>query len=179
MIAETVKQAMEQQLIRGTRVVVGESFRKPGLRGEEMIVASRGLVKCNGKGRCAGDWCAGLAVFLADPETVNEEKEMGWRGGTKKVCLTHLRTPEGDAVLPPPALQVAAEALEKQGQTTPTANPYSSTGVVTWEELAQTVADKDWTRLTYLARKLKRENEDLKVKVIAAQEKLIEHLQAR
>ncbi len=52
-------------------------------------------------------------------------------------------------------------------------------GVVTWEDLAQAVADRNYPLVVVLARKLKRENEDLKVKVIEAQAKLIESLEAR
>lgn len=179
MTAQTVKTVMEQRLIRGTRVVIADSFGKADLRGEEMIVASKGPVKCNGKGRCAGDWCIGLSVFLADPDTLHEDKEMGWRGGTTKVCLTHVKDSEGHLYLAPPALQIAQQALASTPR--PEEPPTGAThgGVVTWEDLAQTVADRDWVRLTHLARKLKRENEDLKVRVIEAQARLIESLEAR
>lgn len=179
MTAQTVKTVMEQRLIRGTRVMIADSFGKADLRGKEMIVASKGPVKCNGKGRCAGDWCIGLAVFLADPDSLHEDKEMGWRGGTTKVCLTHVKDNEGHLLLAPPALQIAQQALASTPKPKEPTTSAPHEGVVTWEDLAQTVADRDWNLLTHLARKLKRENEDLKVKVIETQAKLIETLEAR
>lgn len=177
MTAQTVKTVMEQRLVRGSRVVIADSFGKADLRGKEMIVASKGPVKCNGKGRCAGDWCIGMAVFLANPESLNEDKEMGWRGGTTKVCLTHVKDNEGHLLLAPPALQIAQQALASTPR--PKAVSVTYEGVVTWEDLAQVVADRDWNQLTHLARRLKRENEDLKVRVIEAQARLIEALEAR
>jgi hypothetical protein len=175
--AQTVKEVLGQRLIRGTRVTVADSFGKADLRGAEMIVASKGPVKCNGKGRCAGDWCEGLAVFLADPETLNEDKEMGWRGGTVKVCLTHLKDSDGHLVLAPPALQIAQAALAPRPAAAAPAAPAQELptheGVVTWEDLANADADRDYRLMVFLARKLKRESEELKTKVISLQEKLI------
>lgn len=180
-----VQEVMEQRLIRGTRVVIADSFGKAALRGETMIVASHSTVKCNGKGRCAGNWCAELAVFVADAETINDEKEMGWRKGTTKVCLTHLKDEEGHLVLPPPALQIAQQALASMPKPVRNPKPVVATpratheGTVTWEDLAQASADSNLDLVILLARKLKRENEDLKVKVIEAQSKLIESLESR
>jgi hypothetical protein len=175
MSASTVKKVMEQRLIRGTPVKIANSFGKADLRGADMIVASKGPVKCNGKNRCAGNWCIGFAVFVTDPGSMNEDKEMGWRGGTTKVCLTHLKDEDGHLVLPPPALQVAQKALASQRRDTPT-RPSEHTGVVTWEDLANAVADQDYALVTRLARRLKRENEELKTKLIDLQQRLIEQL---
>lgn len=163
-------------LVRGTPVVVADSVGQPALRGAKMIVASKGSVKCNGKGRCAGPWCSGQAVFLTTPESNKEDKEMGWRGGTTKVCLTHVKDEEGNLIVPPPAMRVAQEALERQQSPRP---DLSGDGVVSWEELAKAASDRDLTTLVMLARRLKRENESLRTKVIEAQGKLIEHLSAR
>ena len=176
MTAQTVKKVMEQRLIRGTPVIVADSFGKAALRGENMIVASKGPVKCNGKGRCAGDWCAGLAVFVTEPNTNNEDKEMGWRGGTTKICLTHLKDEDGLLVIAPPALRSVRSRITAPpvaGETTHTGD-----GVVTWEALACAVADQDWVLLTRIARSLKRENEGLKNRVIEVQNELIGRLQA-
>lgn len=115
----TQTKVMEQRLVRGTPVVIADSFGQAHLRGQRQVVASKGPVKCNGKGRCAGDWCIGLAVFVTDPETVNDDKDMGWRSGTTKVCLTHLKDEGGNLVLPPPAMRVAQETLASQERTVP------------------------------------------------------------
>ena len=162
----TQTKTLTQRLIRGSTVVVGSSFKRPALRGQEMIVASKGPVKCNKGDRCAGDWCNGQALFVADPSTNNEEKELGWRGGTTKICLTHL-SQDGEPLVTPSVVRVAQSALES--------HPLE---VVTWEDLANAVADRDYDFLTILARRLKKENETLKSQVIDAQQRLIEHLQA-
>lgn len=178
MTAQTVKKVMEQRLIRGTPVIVADSFGKAALRGEHMIVASKGPVKCNGRGRCAGEWCAGLSVFVSKPNTNNEDKEMGWRGGTTKICLTHLKDGDGLLVIAPPALRSVRSRITAPpavgGETS-----LAVDGVVTWEALACAVADQDWALLTRIARTLKRENEGLKNRVIEVQNELIGQLQAR
>jgi len=172
MSTQTVKKVLEQRLIRGTPVIVADSFGKAAMRSKKVIVASKGPVKCNGKGRCAGDWCPGLAVFVTNPESAKEEKEMGWRGGTTKVCLTHLKDEDGNLVVAPPSLRAARKK-------TTSARGDVQEGVVTWEDLANTVADGDFNALTQLARSLKRENESLKTQVIEAQAELIGSLRKR
>lgn len=161
-----------QRLVRGTPVVIADSFGVAGLRSAKQVVASKGPVKCNGKGRCAGDWCIGLAVFTTSPDTINEDKSLGWRSGTAKVCLTHIKDSEGRLVLPPPAIRVAQSALEKVGPRTES----TSSDPVTWQELAQTASESNWVHLVALARRLKRENEVLSQTVIKLQGSLLERL---
>jgi len=172
MSTQTVKKVLEQRLTRGARVTVADSFSKATMRGSEQIVASKGPVKCNGKGRCAGDWCAGLAVFVTDPTANNEDKEMGWRGGTTKVCLTHLKDEDGELLVAPPTL-----CRERRPSSSANSAPHE--GVVTWEDLANVVADGDFNALVQLARALKRENEVLKTQVIEAQSDLIGRLRKK
>lgn len=171
----TQTKEMEQKLIRGTQVTIADSFGQAHLRGSKQIVASKGPVKCNGKGRCAGDWCIGLAVFLTDPETKNDEKEMGWRSGTTKVCLTHIRDAEDNLVLPPPAMRVASAALESPAGVLPRVET-ADNSPVSWEELAQVCSERDLARLILLSRRLKRENEGLRQKLIDTQERLLSRL---
>jgi hypothetical protein len=184
----TQTKLMEQRLIRGTPVTIADSFGQAHLRGQKQVVASKGPVKCNGKGRCAGDWCIGLAVFVTDPETTHDDKDMGWRSGTTKVCLTHLKDEEGTLILPPPAMKVAQEALrESSVANTPVLTPTPvvqpprpvDNAPVSWEELAQASAERDLGRVILLARRLKSENEALRQKLVDTQAKLIEHLNAR
>jgi len=184
--AQTVKKVMQQRLTRGTPVMIADSFGKAKLRGTKAIIASKGPVKCNKNGRCAGDWCVGLSVFVASPKSLNQDKEMGWRGGTTKVCLTHLKDNQGVLVLAPPVLQ----GQRRIPEVTPTveapaeiAKPANGNGsrftVVTWEDLASANQDGDINRLALMARKLKTDNERLKGRVIEAQDKLIEQLSPR
>jgi len=173
----TVKKVMQQRLTRGTPVIVADSFGQAELRRSEMIVASKSTVKCNKGNRCAGVWCAGLAVFVTEPGTVNEDKEMGWRGGTTKICLTHLKDAEGVLILPPPIhAQILPDIrdIEEANRTAPRGDSRSLE--VTWVELAHAVSSGDLNAIAFMARTLKSENENLKSKVIAAQDKLIEHL---
>jgi hypothetical protein len=171
----TQTKEMAQRLIRGTQVSIADSFGQAHLRGSKQIVASKGPVKCNGKGRCAGDWCIGLAVFLTDPDSKNDEKDMGWRSGTTKVCLTHVKDEEGNLVLPPPALRVAHAALEPSAGVLPRAET-ADNSPVSWEELAQVCNERDLGRLVLLSRRLKRENESLRQRLIDTQERLLSRL---
>jgi hypothetical protein len=172
MTATTVKKVMTERLKRGTSVVVADSFGQADLRGETMIVASKSVVKCNKGGRCAGNWCVGLAVFVTDPDEVNTDKDMGWRSGTTKICLTHLKDEEGELLVPPPILKQGFD-LTPLTEDTPGDR---RTNEVTWVELAHAVADGDLERVAFMARTLKTENDSLKSKVIAAQDRLIEQL---
>ena len=177
----SVKEIMRQRLPRGTTVTVTDSFGKAALRGAQMIVASKGPVKCNKGGRCAGKWCVGLAVFVAAPATSKEDKEMGWRGGTTKVCLTHLRDTDNDLVIATPLSRKKAKPGPKPAKpelgavataiTSSSAPVYE--GVVTWEQLAHAAADRDFEQVTRLARQLKSENEVLKTQMIELQGKLL------
>ena len=181
MIAQTAKKMMQQRLTRGTPVQIADSFGRAKLRGTKGIIASKGPVKCNKGGRCAGDWCIGLAVFVADPKTMNEEKEMGWRGGTTKVCLTHLKDEQGALILAPPSFgapsfgrsRIKPEITPEQASTNGNGSQFS---VVSWVELATAHQDGDINRLAFMARKLKTDNERLKGRIIDAQDRLLAQL---
>lgn len=182
MTVQTAKKVMRQRLTRGTPVVIADSFGQAKLRGAKKIVASKGPVKCNKGGRCAGEWCIGLAVFVADPNTVNTDKKMGWRGNTAKVCLTHLKDNQGVLVLgPSPAPQNRLPDVEPTPGVVEQVQPVNGNGshfsVVTWDDLAKAHQDGDINRLALMARKLKTDNERLKGKVIEAQDKLIAQLE--
>lgn len=173
---------LSHTLIRGARVKIGDSFADDALRGIETTIRSKGLVTCNGRGRCAGDWCIGSAVFVVDPnvdQTVEEGKKAGWRHGAAKVCLTHLLTTEGERVLPPEAAvadidPVGAPEPESQAPTYITPEPLP--GVVTWSALAEAHAAKDTERLAQMARVLKAENDNLVRRVIEGQDREIARL---
>lgn len=178
----TVDQVMKHRLTRGSPVVVAESFKRTSLRGATMLVASKGVVKCNKGGRCAGDWCIGQAVFVMSEKAYNEESKMGWRSGTTKVCLTHLRDTEGEKLLPLALVTVAMPSLPDL-----VPEPESDNGidvkVVTWEALSQAYQGNNIQLVMILARKLKTDNEKLQAnlvesqgQVIETQEKLIAHL---
>ena len=164
MSVSTVKKVLEQRLIRGTKVVVAESFEKGALRGKTLVVASKQVVTCKKGGRCAGNWCVGLAVFATNASNFKKDKKLAWRTGAHKICLTHLTDEDGELFLPPSAISVAQEALVEPQ-------------VVTWEDLACASADQDVHALVNIARRLKRENEQLVRKVIEVQNQLIEQFQ--
>jgi hypothetical protein len=173
-----ITKIMKGRLPRGTRVVVGNSYDRPELRSREVVVTSKGPVKCNGKGRCAGDWCVGLAVFVADEKDANDpDKKMGWRSNARKVCVTHLRDDEDRLILPPPFAATedrsVFEALAK-GDSAPTSEVQID--VVTWDALARAHANGDINLLAMLARKLKADNEQLRTRVLEVQERLIEQI---
>lgn len=183
----TVNKVMKQRLTRGTPVIVAESFGQAKLRGKSRIVTSKGPVKCNKGGRCAGDWCVGLAVFVADPKSAKKDKKMGWRANTTKICLTHLKDEGGVLLLPPPLLQEPEQPLRllaehaKKFDGLEIVDPEelgngSSPSEVTWSDLAEAHRAGDLNRLALLARQLKSQTESLKSKVIAAQGRLIESL---
>ena len=188
-------------------MIVADSFGKRDVRGKKVIVASKATVKCNKGNRCAGYWCAGFAVFVTQPakkktptkgKKGKAKEEMGWRGGTTKICVTHLKDMDGVLILPPP--------VERQRQTIPTesrivmpirlkgevdhaaaevahaevahaaANGNGKPGEVTWADLSHAHASGNLEALGYMARALKAETEKLKTKVIAAQDRLLIHL---
>jgi hypothetical protein len=182
-----VNKVMKQRLTRGTPVIVADSFGQAKLRGKSRIVTSKGPVKCNKGGRCAGDWCVGLAVFVADPKSAKKDKKMGWRANTTKICLTHLKDEGGVLVLPPPLLRQEpeqplrllaehAQRFEGLEVSDPEDVGSSSVGEVTWADLAEAHRAGDLNRLALLARQLKSQTEGLKSKVIATQGRLIESL---
>jgi hypothetical protein len=177
----TVKKVMQQRLTRGTPVLIADSFGQAKLRGATMIVASKATVKCNKGGRCAGDWCIGAAVFLTTPSTAGEDKQMGWRRNTVKVCLTHLKTDQGALLLPPPDIGLPSPLLSRisnRGASEPLAAPNGngSTTHVSWGDLADAHGSGNLDKLALLSRRLKSENEALYRKVVEAQDKLIESL---
>jgi len=178
--AQTVNKVMQQRLTRGTPVVVAESFGQAKLRGKTMIVTSKGPVKCNKGGRCAGDWCVGLAVFVADAKSSRKDKKMGWRSNTKKVCLTHLKDEGGVLVLPPPLIHQTPDlptpARLRLDDVTGTPGNGGSIEDVTWADLAEAHRAGDLERLAMLSRMLKSQTEILKTKVIDCQARLIGHL---
>ena len=189
MSTATVKKVMQARLTRGASVVIADSFGTPALRGKKMVVTSKGPVKCNGKGRCAGDWCCGFAIFVSDTKSAKKDKEMGWRGGSKKICLTHVKDKDGVLLVPPPLLNPkprretapARSSSRISGFVAETNGGGSSethTGEVTWGDLAQAVQAGNLKQVAHFARLLKVENESLKSQVIEAQSKLIAHLTA-
>lgn len=176
-----ITDVIRSRLPRGTRVVIADSFGKPEFRGMEVVVASKGPVKCNGGGRCAGDWCVGLAVFVADEHDANDpDKKMGWRSNAKKVCVTHLRDVDDHLILPPPfSTEDNRSVFEALVRDEPLPTNDSRGDVVTWDALARAHADGDITLLAMLARKLKADNEQLRTKVLEVQEKLIDQMMTR
>jgi hypothetical protein len=199
MPALTVKKVMQQRLTRGTPVIVADSCGDRELRGKRMIVASKATVKCNKGNRCAGYWCAGYAVFVktaaamkASPAKGRKKRakqDMGWRGGSAKICVTHLKDKDGVLVLPPPAarqtrtklttesrLKDVVEAHDAEVEHAATSNGNGKTSEVTWADLSHAHASGNLEALGYMARALKAETERLKTKVISAQDKLLVHL---
>ena len=124
-------------------------------------------------------------MFVADPSTMNEEKEKGWRGGTTKVCLTHLKDEHGVLVLAPPTLTARQPVRRLPGLITDSgkleAVSFNGNGtasaVVTWDDLVAAHQDGDINRLATIARQLKSDNERLKGKVIEAQDRLLATLE--
>ena len=112
MTAQMVNDALKQRLLRGTSVFIAESFGQAKLRGKNMIVSSKGTVECNGGDRCAGDWCAGLAVFVGTPESFKKDKKLAWRKGQIKICLTHVKDNGGALLVSPPLLHRPTSTAE-------------------------------------------------------------------
>lgn len=193
-----LQRSLKQRLTRGAKVVVGESYPEPELRGKEMVLAPKSVVKCNGKGRCAHDNCIGLAAFVTEPGNMvvdksgkksEKSKNIGWRSGTTKICLTHLRTPEGDELVPEedevtsaPAVPNGAtngaaheptnrvrERLEHREESPSRANETDTS----WEALAQAANASDKNEIIRIARALKRETERLKQRLMDTQERLL------
>ena len=154
-------------------MVVGNSYSKSAYHGKTMVVASKNTVPCRGGGRCAGDWCEALSVFLVEESTVLDDQKMGWRKGSIKVCLTHLKTEDGKLILPPPGLEGEDKPLTALAQSD---QEVVEVDTVTWSDLAEAHASGNLNQLAYLARKLMSENEVLSRKVIEAQDKLIQVL---
>jgi hypothetical protein len=199
MPATTVKKVMQQRLTRGTPVIVADSFGKRDVRGKKVIVASKATVKCNKGNRCAGYWCAGFAVFVTQPAKKKKtaakgkkgqaKEDMGWRGGTTKICITHLKDNDGVLILPPPVARqqrtiptesrikgvVEAHAAEAT-HAAANGNGNGQTTEVTWADLSHAHSSGNLEALGYMARALKAETEKLKTKVISAQDKLLAHL---
>ena len=152
-----------------------------------MEVASKSTVKCNKSGRCAGDWCLGLAVFVTDPAVEFDEDDdaMGWRRGTNKICITHLKDMTGSLIVPPPvevpsslAQEFAGDRISRTMANEPVVEPNNGvrSKIVTWQMLAEAHAKGDANLLAHLARQLKTENETLVRRVIDAQGHLLDRL---
>jgi len=185
------EELLSQRLTRGQKLIVADSYGKPKLRGQQLVVTSKSTVDCNGGGRCAGKWCVGSAIFVTDVKSAKEDKEMGWRGGSVKICLTHLKDNDGVLLVPPPLLnQTAAKTVftprpsigrsrldnvvaESLGNDDGSARHSAE---VTWDDLADAQKAGDLNRLALLARTLKVQTEELKSKVISTQTKLIESI---
>jgi hypothetical protein len=158
----TIK-TLKARLTRGVFVQVADTFTNLGLRGKQMLVASKGTVKCNKAGRCAGDWCKGLAVFVTDPEpTTPEEGEdpspMGWRRNTVKICLTHLLDDQGVPLLDEPHEEVLPPLPPSDASRfrflTPTVQSPDNGSVVTWDMLAKAAEERDFSAIVLMARRL-------------------------
>lgn len=158
------KTKINQQLIRGALVKVADSFGRAQLRSTTQAIVSKGTVPCKQGGRCAGDWCIGLAVYVAEPESLGDDKSAGWRTGAAKICLTHLKDENDELLVSPSVVSVARAAL-------------APVKVVTWEDLANAAADQDFQTMIGLARALKRENESLSRRLIEVQDRLIDQLE--
>jgi hypothetical protein len=99
MTTQSVIGSLSEVLVRDAKVVVGDTHKEHA--GETMVVASKGTVPCNGKGKCAGDNCVGLAVFVTDQDyAANPDPTKGWRHNTAKICLTHLQDEDGNPLIP-------------------------------------------------------------------------------
>ena len=186
-----LKKNLRQRLVRGVRVVVSETYGDPELRGKEMALASKTVVECKGKGRCAHDNCVGLAAFVTDPDNLSTDKAdkkskpVGWRSGTTKICLTHLKTPEGDDLVPDE--DDAIVAAPSNGSHGPTnrvrehlepEQGYRGTADraevdTSWEALAQAASTTDRGEIVRIARALKRETEQLRQRLMDTQERLL------
>jgi len=185
-----IRKNMARRLTRGTRVIIADTYAPAKMRGTEMVVASKSTVKCNKNGRCAGDWCSGLAVFLTNPstKTSDEDSAMGWRRNTTKICLTHLKDEAGSLLMPAPISDdnkqaFAGNRISRDIADAPSPLPPSRPGngdskpkVVTWEMLAQAHAAGDANRLALLARQLKSENDALTQRTLEAQGRLLDQL---
>jgi hypothetical protein len=184
---QTVNKVVSQRLPRGTTVIVADSAPVK-LRGKTQVVTSKGPVKCNKGGRCAGEWCVGLAVFVADAKAAKKDKKMGWRANTVKVCLTHLKDEKGVLILAPKLKTRRRSRSERTAPPLPSRvsrlpeldAPTNGNTVepreVTWGELAVAHRSGNIDQLAALARSLKAQAETLKSKVIDSQTALSESL---
>jgi len=165
-------ESIDQRLVRGTTVSVMSSYvEKPELGGITTTLRSKKPVPCNGKGKCAGDHCVGKAVFVDDP-TVEPIEGSGWRHGTAKICLTYILDENNAPILPTETLDTCGLEVESREVNE---DPYHSDEVL-WQELAHAHTNQDTDLLAFLARKLKKENEQLTRKLLATQSRLIESL---
>lgn len=187
MTTQTMNKVMQQRLTRGTTVIVTDSlsFSQVKLRGKHLLVTSKGPVKCNKGGRCAGPWCVGLAIFVSTEKAAKQDKKMGWRKNAAKICLTHIKDQDGVLIVPPPILKKKKKKkasvlarpsrinslIETNGNGTGV-----SIGEVTWADLAAAHQEGDIDQLALLARALKVQTGSLKTTVIESQARLIESL---
>lgn len=169
-------------------VVIGDSYSDESIHGERVEIISKGPVVCNKKGRCADEsQCIGAkgALFVRDPnyKPTGDEAPTGWRTGTLKICLTHLRNEHGAALLPDaPVVQTVVEKkVPRKKKTSDNADvaittetlPAPAHAMVTWEALAHAAQSRNPEQLALLARQLKSENEMLVRSLLEAQRKVI------
>lgn len=173
---------LKQLLVRGAKVQIGDGYGDPALRSKTMVVASKTTVPCKGSAgvnRCRGPWCVGLAVFLTSPESYNDDKKLAWRRNTVKVCLTHLKDENGALLVPPPLRHSHVEEQPLTRLAAEVESAHKTSGAdVTWSDLAAAHQAGDLNRLAIYARLLKQDNENLRQKTLALQEKVIDHLTA-
>jgi len=198
MSIKTLTKSLQERLVRGTVVNVANTCQNKRVRGKQTAVVSKKLSTCNGKTCAEGENvpdCNGLGVFVDNLKRRSKatEEESGWRAFTTKVCLTHILDEDGVPLLetgkqsdPEVAEPEVAEPevapkvepsnngsgrLPKAAVPTPETLPLHET--VTWEQLATTLADKDFDALAILARRLKAEGEVQARRLIDAQDKVI------
>ncbi len=173
-------ESIDQTLVRGASVTVSSTYtEKPELAGITTTLRSKKPVHCNKKGKCAGDHCIGKAVFVNDP-TVEPIEGSGWRHGTAKICLTHIIDSDSIPILLPESTVVGEPVSDLVPETygfyaesrEVNEDPYH-TGQVLWQDLAHAAADRDTDLLVFLARKLKKENEQMTRQLLDAQARII------
>jgi hypothetical protein len=183
MATQKLIRSLGELLARGKSVRIAASYTDEGLQNMETTVRSKGLVPCNGRGRCAGSNCVERAVFVVDPR-VEPDEGAGWRHGAAKICLTWLIDPaNGQPILESaanrePTGEVAPVPVRRSRQ--PKAAPAESVqvevGAVSWDALARSYQHKEYGLLARQARALKCENDTLVRQLAEVQARLIRQL---
>jgi hypothetical protein len=174
---------LKKLLKRGAKVKVRNTFDNDELHGLTVFVKSKKPAECKKRpGQCSEDRkCVGLSVFVCkeDPTIETEGPKGAFRAGAYKICLSHLTTEDDVSLL--------AEKKVK-GAVTPKPEPIAMESVavvetVTWEALAhvaqaaQAGAKKSGlgavTELIKLSRSLMSVTEQMKTKLISAQDRLL------
>ena len=182
----SLKKALKTSLRREGKIKVSDTYPREDLRGKTLTIASKGTTVCNGKGRCASDaHCIGLSVFVTDPVVpaakAKKDKKIGWRHGTVKICLTHLKDEDGKGLIP---LDVPLPARQKRTPRSDVSEPFATlplptnggTGIrgVSRERIDEAHALGDVSALATYARLLKSEHEKMALRLVNAQAKLLE-----